>query len=140
MSDDPGCIFCKIIRGEVSSFKVHEDDRTLAFMDINPIQPGHVLVIPKFHAATLMDTPDSWVAATAVAAQRVARAVAAVLKPDGINLVQANGPGAAQTVMHLHFHVIPRRNGDGLAMNWALKPGNMAEIGRLAERLRAHVP
>ena len=139
MTDDPDCIFCKIIKGEIPSFKVHEDDKTLAFMDINPVNPGHALVIPKFHASDLLRIPAEWLTATTVAAQKVARAVDKTLKPHGLNLVQANGPGAAQSVMHLHVHVIPRAKGDDLKMNWGLKPGDMDEIGKLALSIRANL-
>ena len=133
------CIFCKIIRGDIPSFKVFEDDKTFAFMDINPISPGHSLVIPKFHSANLYETPDEWVAATAVGLRRLARAVERTLSPAGINTLQANGPGAAQSVFHLHMHVIPRGMDDGLTMNWELNPGDMDAIGKLAEEITANL-
>lgn len=131
------CIFCRIIRGEMPSFRVFEDDRSLAFMDINPANPGHVLVIPKVHAETLFHLDEPWLTATTVTAQRVARALEKVFSPYGLNLVQANGPGAAQSVAHFHWHVLPRARDDGLLMNWPLRPGEMEAIGRAAERIRA---
>lgn len=134
---DPNCIFCKIIAGDIPSFRLFEDDRTLAFMDINPANPGHTLVIPKHHATGLLDLPPEWLGATIATAQKVAQAVEAALSPDGINLVQANGEGAAQSVKHFHLHVIPRRLGDDLKLNWGIKPGDMGEIGQIAERVRA---
>lgn len=134
---DPNCIFCKIIAGDIPSFKLFEDDRTLAFMDINPANPGHALIIPKYHAAGLLDLPPEWLGAAITTAQKVAQAVETALSPDGINLVQANGEGAAQSVKHFHLHVIPRRNGDDLRLNWGLKPGDMDEIAGVAERVRA---
>lgn len=143
MADNPAldaeCIFCKIIRGEIPCFKLHEDADTIAFMDINPLQPGHALVVPKFHSNDLMATPEQWVAKTFAATRRIAAAVEKTLNPAGINLVQANGPGAQQSVFHLHVHVIPRAMDDGLTMNWDLKPGDMDAIGKLAERIRANV-
>ena len=139
MAREADCIFCKIIDGEIPSFKVFEDEKTLAFMDINPVNPGHVLVIPKHHAPDLMGIPTDWLTATVATAQKVARAVDKTLKPDGLNLVQSNGPGAAQSVFHLHVHVIPRTEGDGLKMNWGIAPGDMDAIGALAERIRANV-
>ncbi len=139
MSRDPDCIFCKIIDGEIPSFKVHEDARTMAFMDVNPVSAGHALVIPKFHTPDVFEAPAEWLAATIEATQAVARAVQATVKPQGINIVQANGPGAAQSVMHLHFHVIPRAADDGLAMNWELVPGDMDTIQEMAERIAANV-
>ncbi len=137
MSRDPDCIFCKIIAGEIPSFKVFEDDATFAFMDINPVNPGHALVIPKFHAADVFATPDEWIAATATTAARVARAVNDILSPYGLNLVQANGPGAQQSVMHFHMHVLPRAKDDRLTMNWNLTPGDTDEIAALAEKISA---
>jgi histidine triad (HIT) family protein len=140
MALDKDCIFCKIIRGEIPSFKVFEDDKTLAFMDINPGNPGHCLAIPKFHAENLFTTPDDWVAATAVTTRRVARAVQTTLAPYGMNVVQANGPGAKQSVMHLHVHILPRSPDDNLMLNWGLVPGDMAAIKALAEKIRANMP
>lgn len=134
---DSDCVFCRIIAGQLPSFTICSDDRAVAFMDINPANPGHVLVVAREHAPTLMDVSPTALAAVAAMAQRVARAVQAELRPDGINLLQANGPGAAQSVPHFHMHVLPRRSGDDLAMNWGLKPGDRAEIAALAERLKA---
>ena len=139
MSRDPDCVFCKIIAGEVPSFTLFEDDATFAFMDINPANEGHALVIPKEHAADLYAVSDEAIARTAVTAKRVADAVARTLKPDGLNLVQCNGPAAAQSVMHFHVHVLPRVKGDRLAMNWGLKLGDIDAIGRLAERIRVEI-
>jgi histidine triad (HIT) family protein len=131
------CIFCRIIRGEVPSFRVFEDDRTLAFMDINPVNPGHALVVPKVHAETIFTLDDLSLTATVRVAQRVARAVQQAFRPHGLNIVQANGPGAAQSVPHFHWHVLPRAEGDGLSMNWPLRAGDRAGIADAAERLRA---
>ena len=136
MSRDPDCIFCKIVAGEVPSFTLFEDDATLAFMDINPANEGHALVIPKEHAIDLYAVPDEALVRTVVTAKKVAGAVTRVLKPDGLNLVQCNGPAAAQSVMHFHVHVLPRVEDDRLAMNWGLKLGDIDAIGRLAERIR----
>ncbi len=132
---DEDCLFCKIIRGEIPCFKVFEDAESLAFMDINPTAAGHALVIPKHHSADIHETPAEWVAKTFASAKRVAEAVQKTLDPDGINIVQANGPGAKQSVFHFHVHVIPRTMEDGLTMNWELAPGDMDEIGKLAEKI-----
>jgi histidine triad (HIT) family protein len=137
MSED--CIFCNIVAGDIPSFKILEDDQTFAFMDINPVAAGHALIMPKFHTANILDAPPEWLAATALSTGRVARAIDKTLAPDGINVVQANGPGAAQSVQHLHFHVIPRSADDGLTMNWGLVPGDMEAIGELAKRIAANV-
>ncbi|HTY70600.1 MAG TPA: HIT family protein [Alphaproteobacteria bacterium] len=136
MASDPNCIFCKIVAGTIPCFKLHEDSASLAFLDINPVSPGHALVIPKAHAPTLFDSVDVDLAAAIATARRVATAIDKVLQPAGLNLLQANGPGAGQSVFHLHLHVIPRAVGDGIRMTWEPKPGDMAELAKLAERIR----
>ncbi|HYL32396.1 MAG TPA: HIT family protein [Stellaceae bacterium] len=137
MSADPNCVFCKIVAGQLPSFKLLEDAVSLAFMDINPANEGHCLVIAKPHHPTLYDMPPDLLAAVSAAALRVAKAVEATLKPDGLNLVQSNGRGAAQSVPHFHIHVLPRRLGDKLRLNWELKPGDRTTIAAIAERIKA---
>jgi histidine triad (HIT) family protein len=137
MARDPDCVFCKIVAGEIPSFKLYEDGETLAFMDINPVHDGHCLVIPKEHYPTVFEVAPDAFAATARTAIKVANAVNAATKPDGLNLIQSNGPGAAQSVQHFHLHVLPRRMRDGLAINWGLKPGDPARVAEVAERIRA---
>jgi histidine triad (HIT) family protein len=118
-------------------FKLFEDADTLAFMDINPVHDGHALVISKAHHPTVFDIPPEVIAAAARTTARVATAVNLAVKPDGLNLVQSNGPGAAQSVPHFHIHVLPRHLGDELPVNWPLSPGDMAHIEAVAERIRA---
>ncbi len=137
MTSDPTCIFCKIVAGTTPCFKIYEDAETLAFMDINPVHDGHCLVIPKAHYRTVFDLPAEIFAAAGRTAITVAKAVNAAVKPDGLNLLQANGPGAAQTVPHFHLHVLPRRMNDGLLMNWTSKPGERAAIAEMVERIRS---
>lgn len=139
MSTDADCIFCKIIAGEIPSFKIYEDDATLAFMDINPANEGHALVIPKEHAADLHAVSEAAITATVVSAKKVAAAIDKTLRPEGINLLQCNGAAAAQSVLHFHMHVLPRKNGDDLKLNWGLEPGDMESIGRLAQRIGANL-
>ncbi len=142
MTDTPvqsDCIFCKIVAGEIPCFKLYEDEATLAFMDINPVSEGHALIIPKAHAEDVYAVSDEAIAAAAKTAARIARAVRAAFDPDGLNLLQCNGPAAAQSVQHFHMHVIPRRMDDGLAMNWEIVPGDMDAIGKAAERIRAEI-
>ena len=131
------CIFCKIIRGEIPSFKLYEDDLTYAFMDINPLNDGHALVIPKYHVENIYATPDEWFQPTMSTVRRIATAVNKVVQPEGINLLQANGPGAKQSVFHIHMHVIPHYADDGAGMNWGMKPGDMGAIDEPAERIAA---
>ncbi len=138
-ASDPDCIFCKIVAGEVPSFKLYEDDTTLAFMDINPFNDGHCLIVCKAHCPDLYAMSDEAMAAVAVTVKKVARAVNKALAPDGLNLVQANGPAAGQTVFHFHMHVFPRKTDDGARMNWGLKPGDMDAIGALATKIRAEI-
>jgi histidine triad (HIT) family protein len=137
MSTD--CIFCKIIAGEIPCFKIYEDDATFAFMDINPANEGHALVIPREHSADVYAISDAAISSTVVTAKKVAAAIEKTLSPGGMNLVQANGPAAAQSVFHFHMHVLPRGEGDELKLNWGLKPGDMDAIGQLAERVRANI-
>jgi len=140
MSTDE-CVFCKIIAGDIPCFKLYEDAQTLAFMDINPANRGHALAIPRKHEPNLMESSDQTLAATIATARRVARAVQAAVAPDGINLVQANGPGAAQSVFHLHLHVIPRFEGDDLKLNWGVPPGpgDLDEVRALSEQIMRHI-
>jgi len=136
MAADPDCIFCKIVAGAVPCFKLFEDAETLAFMDINPVHDGHALVIPKDHYPTVFDIPPQAIAAAARTTAKLAKAVNEAVKPDGLNLIQANGPGAGQSVGHFHLHVFPRRIDDRVAINWEPKPGDMAHIAEIAERIR----
>ena len=137
MSNEKDCIFCKIIAAEIPSFKLYEDADTFAFMDINPASTGHALVIPKAHHPDVYSISDDAIAAVSRTAKRIARAVEAVVEPDGMNLLQCNGPGAAQSVFHFHMHVLPRRIGDDLRLNWGPKPGDMQAIEQLARQIRA---
>ncbi len=139
MTADADCLFCKIIAGEIPCFKLFENDETLAFMDINPANEGHALVIPKEHATDVYTVSDSAIAATVATAKKIAAAIDKTLNPDGLNLLQCNGPAAAQSVFHFHMHVLPRREGDELKLNWGLKPGDMDAIGALAERIRGNL-
>ena len=137
MPTDSECIFCKIIAGEIPCISLWEDQETLAFLDINPANPGHALVIPKQHWQDVYTIPDEAIGAVGATARRIATAVRTALTPDGINLVQANGPGAAQSVFHFHMHVLPRYSGDELKLNWRLKLGDMDQLKPISERIKA---
>jgi len=134
MSTD--CVFCKIRDGEMPAMRVYEDERTLAIMDINPVNSGHCLVISKAHAATLWDADPVDLQAAITAAQKVAVALKTVVKPDGLNMLQANGAAAFQSVPHYHLHLIPRWNNDGKGFDWSLVPGDRGQIQAIGERLR----
>ena len=133
-----GCIFCKIIRGELPSFKVYEDEKTIAFLDIRPVNAGHTLVAPKQHSHNIFDiAPEDW-AATAETVRRVAIAVEKGLQADGVNIAMNNREHAGQVVDHSHVHIIPRFKGDGLK----LMPQRSYETGEAeesAEKIRAAV-
>ena len=130
------CIFCKIVAGELPCHELYSDKYTLAFMDINPAADGHSLVIPKFHSENLFQTSNSHLAYVIDVVQKVAVATQKALKPDGLNIAQANGPGAAQSVMHFHFHILPRTMNDNLMMNWDIVPGDHERIARFADQIR----
>jgi histidine triad (HIT) family protein len=130
------CVFCKIVEGDVPSMRVYEDERTLAIMDINPVNSGHCLVIIKAHAPTLWDADPADLQAAILAAQKVAVALKTAVKPDGLNMLQANGPAAFQSVPHYHLHLIPRWHNDGKGFDWSLVPGDRAQIQAIGQRLR----
>jgi len=115
--------------------KVDEDELTIAIMDINPAVPGHVLVMPKRHAANVLEVAPEDLSAVALAAQRMAQRVTEKLAAEGVSISNACGAVAGQTVFHLHFHVIPRRAGDPLRLPWTPTAGDMAEIAAVAAKL-----
>ncbi len=134
------CIFCKIVKGEIPCIKIYEDEKALAFMDIAPLNEGHVLIVPKNHYETILNIePDvfGWLGNVAA---KVCKAVQKTLKPDGINVMQLNGKAANQVVPHLHIHVVPRNFGDGLSIcAWDPIPGSMDQIKSTAEAIRKNV-
>ncbi len=134
--NDPDCIFCKIIAGELPAQIVDETERTVAFMDINPATRGHLLVIPREHARDLLEIDPEDLAATVQAAQRMAARISERLDPAGVNLINSCGAAAWQTVFHFHVHVIPRYEGDPLKLPWTPAPGDSAEIESAAQALR----
>ena len=135
------CIFCKIIKGEIPSFKVYEDDKVFAFEDISPISIGHTLVVPKRHAQNLWEIPGEDLTAVHLASQKIIQAIANVLNPTGVACLQLNGKGANQVVMHYHLHLIPRSSGEPElpVTTWELKQGDMEEIKQTAERIAAAI-
>jgi histidine triad (HIT) family protein len=133
---EPDCLFCGIVAGSIPSQTIDSDERTVAFMDINPATPGHALVVPRKHSADLLEISDEDLNATVLAARRLARRMKDVLDADGINLINACGAAAWQTVFHFHIHVVPRSEDDPLKLPWIPEPGDPDQIAQVAARLR----
>jgi len=136
MTTTTDCIFCKIRDGQIPAMKIFEDERTFAIMDINPLNSGHCLVITKAHAPTVWDAAVEDLQAAIATVRRVATAVREAVKPDGLNMLQANGAAAFQSVPHFHLHLIPRWVRDGKGFDWTPVPGDREQITRIGERLR----
>jgi histidine triad (HIT) family protein len=134
---DPDCLFCKIVAGEIPSLRIDEDDKTIAFLDINPWTRGHALVVPKEHSRNLFDVEPEDLAAAHSTAQRVARRMRDRLACEGVNTLQSSEPVAMQTIFHTHVHVIPRYSDDGLRLPAHPQPADQEELAQLAEELRA---
>ena len=135
MATDPDCLFCRIASGELPSTRVDEDERTVAFMDINPATRGHVLVVPREHSTDLTEIAQDDLAAVAAMAKRIALRQKERLGADGINLLNSCGKVAWQTVFHFHVHVIPRYATDPLRLPWEPAPGDREEIAVAAREL-----
>jgi histidine triad (HIT) family protein len=135
MSADPACLFCKIVAGEIPATIVAQDERTIAFMDINPATRGHALVIPRAHARDLHEIDVEDLEAVCAAAQRVAARARANLGADGVNLLNSCGSAAWQTVFHFHMHVIPRYEDDPLKLPWVPAPGDPDDIAAAGAQL-----
>ena len=136
MAADPDCLFCKIAAGEIPSTRVDEDERTIAFMDINPATRGHLLVIPREHSADLLEVPQEDLDACARMARKLAARAKERLGADGVNLLNSCGGAAWQTVFHFHVHVIPRYDDDPLRLPWTPGPGDEDEIAAAGVSLR----
>lgn len=133
------CIFCAIRDGQIPAVRVYEDDRVIAFMDINPLTDGHLLVVPRAHAETIWDLGDEDARAVMSAARTLAHAIRRALNPDGLNVIQANGRAAHQTVLHYHLHLIPRWVDDGKHLAWTPVPGQVDHIRQLGQHIAAAV-
>ncbi|MBC7224042.1 MAG: HIT family protein [Anaerolineae bacterium] len=130
------CIFCAIARGQAPAEVVYEDAETMAFLDINPAAPGHTLVIPRRHYRNLFDLDPEAGAAVMRTAVRVARALREALRPDGMNMVQANERAGFQSVFHFHVHLVPRWLGDGIAPPWRQRPADAATLREVGAKIR----
>ncbi len=128
------CIFCKIIRGEIKSYKIYEDDKTVAFLDINPLNPGHTLVVPRKHVENILDADPETIASVFATVQKVAKILIEKLGAKGVNIIHNAGREANQEIMHFHVHVIPRYSKDDIGLvDWwrsAVKKLNLEEIYR----------
>jgi len=131
------CVFCRIVAGQIPATVVHEDEHTLAFMDIGQVNPGHTLVTLKAHAENIYALDDNQAAAIGQAGARVARAIRAAFAPQGLSVYQANGAPAGQTVFHYHVHLLPRHDGDGMQLTWPVKNPPRAKLEEYAQRIRA---
>jgi histidine triad (HIT) family protein len=134
MADD--CLFCGIVAGSIPSETIDSDERTVAFLDINPATAGHALVVPREHSADLLEIGTEDLTAVTLAAQRLSKRMKDVLGADGINLINACGAAAWQTVFHFHIHVVPRYEDDPLKLPWIPEPGDFNEIAAVAAKLR----
>lgn len=133
-------VFAKILSGDIPCHKVYEDDQVLAFLDINPLSRGHTLVIPKEAAVTLDALSDEAAAALGRALPRIARAVCAAAGTREFNILQNNGAGAHQAVMHVHFHIIPKTaDGRGLGIGWKPQPFDDGDGKKLAADIASHI-
>ncbi len=132
------CIFCKIIKGEIPSFKIYEDDRVYAFEDINPIAEGHTLVIPKKHVRDLWEIDGESLTAVHLASKKIIEAISKALKCSGVVAMQLNGRSVGQLVFHYHLHLIPRlENNPPLPIaRWETTPGNMDKIKETTEKIK----
>lgn len=134
------CIFCKILADEIPSAVVYEDELFRAILDVNPAAKGHVIILPKNHAANLFEFPDDEASKILVVAKKIAEAVKKTYQCDGINILQNNGKAAGQTVFHLHVHVIPRFTGDTDHVNIGWRPGETPEdLQAIAQEIKANL-
>ena len=133
------CVFCKLVAGQIPASIVYEDAATLAFMDLGQVNPGHVLVACRAHAANVYELDDDQAAAVFRSAARVARAVRAAFDPPGLSIYQANGAPAGQTVFHFHLHVLPRHEGDGMQLVWPVKNPPRQTLEGYCARIRARL-
>jgi histidine triad (HIT) family protein len=133
------CIFCKIVAGQIPCTKVYEDAACLAFMDINPISPGHTLVVPRRHYEAISEMSADEAAALFRPIPSLAAAVKEALGAEALNVLQNNGRAAGQAVDHLHVHLIPRWAGDGLGFRWPAKQADFAVLAKQAAKIMAGI-
>ncbi len=134
------CIFCKIIAGQIPCTKVYEDDRALVFMDVSPLNKGHLLVVPKEHFGNVVEIDPELYGRLYSLVCKMAKAVQASVGPEGMNVMQLNGMAGNQVVPHLHIHLVPRWTGDGLTIcAWEPALGNKEDIAAAAEEIKSKI-
>lgn len=131
------CLFCKIVAGEIPATRVYEDEAVLAFLDIGPISDGHTLVIPKQHCTRVHECDPEILSAVATRLGRIAQAVVEAMDADGYNVLANNGRAAGQLVEHMHFHIIPRKAGDGVLAKWPSHQYPKGRMDEIAARIRS---
>lgn len=129
------CLFCKIIAGEIPATKIYEDEKTFAFLDINPVNPGHTLIVPKKHSENIFDIEKQDLCAIAETSKKIAQAIKKGLNPDGINIINNNQPAAGQVIFHYHTHIIPRFENDGFK-HWHGSSYKEGEGNDVAEKIK----
>ena len=134
---DTNCIFCKIANGDIPSSTIYEDDFFRVILDLSPATKGHALILPKQHMANVFEMDDATAGKVFVLASRIAKAMKAALKCDGLNIVQNNGEVAGQTVFHFHMHIIPRYENDGQKITWVPGTSEADEREAIANQIKA---
>jgi histidine triad (HIT) family protein len=137
MSD---CVFCRIVTRQIPATVVHEDEHTLAFMDLGQVNPGHVLVAVKAHVENLFGLEANQASAVSRTMLRVAQAIRDAFAPHGLSVYQANGKAAGQTVLHYHVHLVPRYEGDGMALTWPVKNPPREKLEEYAGKIKSRLP
>lgn len=134
-----GCVFCKMVAGEIPVTRVYEDEAVLAFLDIGPLSDGHTLVVPKRHCTRIHACEPSVLADVGARLGRIAQAIATAMEADGYNVLSNNGSAAGQVVDHVHFHIIPRRTGDKVFTEWPSHKYEQGQIEEIAARIRRNL-
>ena len=136
---DPGCIFCRIVAGEIPSAKLYEDENNIAVLDINPVSEGHTLVIFKEHIADVFEMEAKSFSLFAAAVPRIARALKDSTQADGINVVLNNRRCSGQLIPHIHLHLIPRKDGDGLGLQWPAGKYSEGKMDEVLKKIKEHL-
>lgn len=140
LSHDSNCIFCKIVEGEIPSYKVYEDENVLAFLDISQVTKGHTLIIPKEHAKDIFELTEETAAKLFSAVPKIAKSIKQTYNPIGLNLLNNNGEAAGQSVFHYHMHFIPRYgSGDGFGAVWKTQELPANEMAEIAQNIKENV-